>query len=87
MKPCADVPDYIWISDSLSSRPGGNQKGNSKMPWTPRLAGLAWRMHENGDSWREISTMLCEETGVKMTDHGVADYLQRWYEEQGALAK
>ncbi len=83
MKPCVDVPDYIWISDSLSPRPGGNRNPKSKVPWTPQLAGLAWRMHENGDSWREINTMVFEETGVRMTDKGICEYLENWYEDQG----
>jgi hypothetical protein len=79
-KPCAAVPDYIWISDSLVVRPCGN-KGNHKhkMAWTPALEGLAHRMHENGDTWGEIARILYEQTGVRMTDNGVSDYINRKY--------
>ena len=49
------------------------------MAWTPALEGLAHRMHENGDTWGEIARILYEQTGVRMTDNGVSDYINRKY--------
>lgn len=75
-----NVPEHLWISDSLVIRPGGHQRGNSRLPWTPELAARAWAMHENGDPWNEIARMLYEQTGVRLADRAVADYLLRHFE-------
>ena len=75
-----EVPEYLRVSEAVLSRPCGN-KGNHKhkMAWTPALEGLAHRMHENGDTRGEIARILYEQTGVRMTDNGVSDYINRNY--------
>ena len=75
-----EVPDYLRVSETYLSRPCGNKGNhNHKMAWTPELEGLAHRMHENGDTWGEIARILYEQTGVRMTDNGVSDYINRKY--------
>ena len=78
MRP-AGVPEQLWLSDFPVRRPGGNHHTKGKMPWTDRLLHRAHVMHENGDPWNEVARMLYEETGVRMSDGGVADYVDRHY--------
>ena len=79
--PCDDTPSHLWLSDFSVARPGGNQQGKSRFPWTPALEARALAMREAGDTWREVALALADMTGVRLTDHGLQDYLMRHYTE------
>ena len=81
-KPSSDVPAWLWISDSLVVRPGGNHAGRSKIAWTPELERRGWAMHSNGDSWNDVSQMLLEQTEVRMSARRVGEYLSERFNEE-----
>lgn len=80
-RPCLDTPEQLWISDFPVAKAGGNQQAKGRFPWSPTLEARALRMREAGDTWREVALALAEETGVRLTDHGLQDYLMRHYDE------
>lgn len=75
-KPCADVPEHIWISDSFISRPAKSER-RGKVDWTPALLARCQAMHEAGDNYGEIARMIQEQTGTKIARSSVQDYLAK----------
>ena len=77
MKPCADTPEQLWISDFRDARPAGNHKGNPRFPWSPALVARALALRQAGESWGRVARALQEVTGVLLSERAVGEYVAR----------
>jgi len=77
---CADVPEHLIVSTLNLTRhahTGNRQLHKTKMPWTPELVELAYRMHEEGEGWSTVALELEDRTGIRLSKFAVQDYVER----------
>ena len=77
MKPCADTPEQLWISDFHEARPGAYHTGNPRFPWSPALLAHAVSLRQAGESWGRVARALQEATGVLLSERAVGEYVAR----------
>lgn len=75
-----NVPEYLLCStiDLTRASPKGNQSLHAqKMPWTAELIEFVCKMRGDGETWYVVAKELEDRTGVRLSAHGVQDYLAR----------